>query len=140
MTNPYQPPEAPPYAGASAPRPGVDLERLRKIATYQRFINLAILADFAAMGALGALQLPAGLEQLIRIVVFAAVGIASLIAEFLLVNTLHGTLVAVLCAPLMFIPCVNLLVLLVFNQQATSRLREAGFKVGLLGANPDDIK
>jgi hypothetical protein len=136
MTNPYQAP----HAMGSPLRSGVDLERLRKIATYQRFINLAILADFAAMSALGTVQLPAELAAFIRIAVFAAVGFASLVAEFLLVNTLHGTLVAVLCAPLMFIPCVNLLVLLVFNQQATSRLKEAGFKVGLLGANPDDIK
>ncbi len=40
----------------------------------------------------------------------------------------------------MFVPCVNPLTLLVFNQQATTRIRDAGFKVGLLGGNPNDIR
>jgi hypothetical protein len=139
MTNPYQPPQAG-HGGGSAARPGVDLDRLRKIATYQRIINVAILADFVAMSALGAVQLPLALQLVVRVAVFAVVGVGSLVAEFLLVSVLHSTLVAILCAPLMFVPCLNLIVLLVFNQQATSCLRDAGFKVGLLGGNPDDIK
>jgi hypothetical protein len=40
----------------------------------------------------------------------------------------------------MFVPCVNLLTLLEFNQQATTRIRDAGFKVDLLGGNPNDIR
>jgi hypothetical protein len=36
-------------------------------------------------------------------------------------------------------PCVNLLVLLMLNGRATGRLREAGFKVGQLGADPSQF-
>ena len=136
MANPYQPP----IEQGAAPRPGVELERLRKIATYQRLINLAILAQIVAGIVLAMAPIPPALAVLIRALLFIVVAIGSVVAEVLLANALHSTLVAALCAPLMFVPCVNLIVLLVFNQQATGRLRDAGYKVGLLGGNPDDIR
>ena len=36
---------------------------------------------------------------------------------------------------LMFVPLVNLVVLLMLNSRATKALREAGYKVGLMGAS-----
>lgn len=137
MNNPYAPPGT--YAPAP-PQPGADLEGLRNIATYQRWINLAILAQIAAMVVLGVVPMPAALDTILRVLVFLVVGVGSLVAEALLVNALHGRTAAILCAPLMFVPCVNLIALLLFNQQATGRLRKAGFKVGLLGGNPNDIR
>lgn len=35
----------------------------------------------------------------------------------------------------MFVPLLNLIILLVLNARATRTLREAGYKVGLLGAS-----
>jgi hypothetical protein len=137
--NPYQPPYDMGAPGAPVRSPA-DIEHLRQVATYQRLINLAILADIIALVVLAVVPLPHALEQIIRGLLFLVVGVVSLVAEFLLVRTLHSTVVAVVCGPLMFVPCVNLLTLLVFNQQATGRLQKAGYKVGLLGGNPDDIK
>jgi hypothetical protein len=39
----------------------------------------------------------------------------------------------------MFVPVVGLICLLAVNARATSRLREAGIKVGLLGARTKDL-
>jgi len=45
----------------------------------------------------------------------------------------------VLFALLMFIPCVSLLTLLILNSRATTRLKQAGIRVGLLGAKSADL-
>jgi len=39
----------------------------------------------------------------------------------------------------MFLPLVSLLCLLLLNSKATGVLRDAGIKVGLMGASPDDL-
>lgn len=41
---------------------------------------------------------------------------------------------------LMFIPIVNLIALLVLNEKATCALRNAGIRVGLMGARPSDLR
>jgi hypothetical protein len=133
MVNPFQPPVA--RSAASADRSPAGLDNLRNIARHQRSINRAILAQ------IGVLVVTAlfGTSLLFRLA-FLVVGVATLIAEVRLARRLHGILVALLCAPLMFVPLLNLIVLVVFNQTATKRLREAGYKVGLLGGRPDDIR
>ncbi len=40
----------------------------------------------------------------------------------------------------MLLPLINLLLLLVLMQSATTRLRIAGIKVGLMGARPDQFQ
>ena len=135
MANPYQPP----IDASSSPSPAraAQLEELRAIARHQRAINLAILAQLALMVFAGSFGTT--LELVLKLAGIV-VAIISLVAEVRLVKALHGLVVAILCAPLMFVPLVNLLTLLVFNSQATKRIREAGFKVGLLGGNPDEIR
>lgn len=133
MTNPYQPPADP--SSGFPQRSTVDLDGLRTIARHQRHINLAILAQIGLMVVAGVFG-----QSLIISLAYLVVAIATMVAEVLLVKALHGVVVAVVCAPLMFVPCLNLLTLLLFNQQATKRIRDAGYKVGLLGANPDDIR
>jgi hypothetical protein len=135
MTNPYQPPATDGLPPASPA--GVDLVALRRIATYQRFIILAILAQI--VGAIAFASMPPALQLLGRII-FVLIGIGSAVASVLLANALYGVVVAVFCTLLMFIPLVNLLTLLVLSQGATSRVRKAGYKVGFLGAKPDDIR
>ena len=46
---------------------------------------------------------------------------------------------AVACAILMIIPFAGLITLLVINQKATKYLQGRGVRVGLLGANPNNI-
>jgi hypothetical protein len=45
----------------------------------------------------------------------------------------------VLYAILMFVPCVSLIVLLSLSGKATAQLKQAGIKVGLMGADPNSI-
>jgi len=45
----------------------------------------------------------------------------------------------ILYAILMFIPFVSLIILLILSGKATTRLKEAGIRVGLLGADPKSI-
>lgn len=122
---------------------GVDLELIRTIARHQRSINLAILAQigiYILAFVLQSANIDSTAPQLVVGLAALAVAIFSILATIRLANTMHGTGIAVVCAILMFAPCLNLLTLLVLNQQATARVKKAGFKVGLLGANPDDIK
>ena len=40
----------------------------------------------------------------------------------------------------MFVPLLSLIFLLILSQKATGRLKDAGFKVGLMGANIDEVR
>lgn len=40
----------------------------------------------------------------------------------------------------MLIPYINIVVLLILNHRATTAIRSAGFSVGLMGANLQEIK
>ena len=51
-----------------------------------------------------------------------------------------GVIVSVLSQILMFFPMVSLIVLLILNREATSVLRNAGVKVGLMGAKQSDLR
>jgi hypothetical protein len=45
----------------------------------------------------------------------------------------------VLLVILMFVPLVNLITLLILNSRASTRLRAAGYHVGLMGASKPDV-
>jgi hypothetical protein len=66
------------------------------------------------------------------------VGLASLAAAAWLAFCL-GVLAAILCVLLMMVPMLNIVTLIVMSRIATARLRKAGYRVGLLGADPDAI-
>jgi len=132
--NPYEPPRA-----ASLDFSPNEHAQLVQIARFQRAINLLILAHIGLYGVALPLQKIPVLGPMVLGIAGLAVGIASIVAVVRLANVLHGTGVAVLCAILMFVPCLNLLTLLVLNSGATSRLRKAGYRVGLLGADPDEV-
>jgi hypothetical protein len=131
-------PQAPGTAGLPPASPtSVDLIAIRRIATYQRILIFAILAQI--IGLVVFAEMPPAL-QLLGKVIYILIGVGSAVASVLLANALYGIIAAVVCAPLMFIPVVNLITLLVLSQSATSRVRKAGFKVGFLGASPEDIR
>ena len=114
---------------------------IREIAQRQRAILLCILAIFI-------LYVPAiGMQQMLPLLVRLGLAFAVLVVDivavvfvFLLTTKLYGVGVGILVGILTLIPCVGLITLLVVNAKATTILRAAGLKVGLLGASvPDDL-
>jgi hypothetical protein len=63
----------------------------------------------------------------------------TLFAVFKLAQELSSTVVGVLCAVLMLVPCNSLLTLVVINSKATTFLQQRGIKVGFMGVNPNNI-
>ena len=146
MSNPYQSPQSygqPSYGSQPGYPGGEDREKMRSVARYQRYVMYALLANlglnigsFAIQGAAGGGGLGLALAILAAALVIA---VFSIVAMFLLANTLHNPVVGVLCAVLMIIPCVSLITLLVINQQATGYLNAWGVKVGFMGVDPNTI-
>jgi hypothetical protein len=133
--NPYQPPQ---QGGLPTGLPPDDREKLREVAKAQRYINLEILGYIGAGVVLRTLQgVPGG--QILGGLVGLAVVLAGCVFIVQMARALYNTGVAVLCAILLFIPCVGLLTLLIVNNRATARLQAAGIKVGLLGAEPGEV-
>jgi hypothetical protein len=114
---------------------------LRAIATRQKVIilcilcNLAIVATNLGLNAAGAAP---GLRLLLALI-YLGVGITALVFVFMLSLALYNVGVGILLGLLMFIPLVNLIVLLTINGKATKVLRENGINVGLLGASTSEI-
>ncbi len=135
--NPYQ---APNTAGV---RPSdVVTPELRDAAKYQRWLNLIILSYIALIVVVAVVTAVVGESDVINLVLglaYFALGLTSLVVVFSLAKALHDITGAVVCIALMFMPCVNLLTMVVLSSTATSRLKKAGIKVGLLGANSDQF-
>jgi hypothetical protein len=119
---------------------GTNGNGLRDVARYQRNINLSILAT---LGLLPVSMVGSSLEStfvaVLVLLAYYAIQIAALVFVFLLARAVYGTAIAVLLGLFLLVPCINLLVLLAVSQRATSLLRKAGIRVGLLGANPNDV-
>ena len=121
MNNPYQSPQS-----RVADIVDGDIEA---IAAGQKLVIYAILVYFLAAAsrvAIGPLAL---------LIFLVALGLA--IAGILKLGEGMGfsTLTKIVCVVLMFVPLIGLIMLLVLNSKATTRLRGAGYRVGLLGAN-----
>jgi len=116
-----------------------DKEKLRTVAKWQRAVICALLANIVINIVLmsfrdGEVLAPLLILGLAFVVVLIAVASIALLA-----NELYGTGLAVLCAVLMFVPCISLITMLIVNQKATGFLQSHGVKVGFLGVNPDRI-
>jgi sugar phosphate permease len=75
------------------------------------------------------------------ILISLAISIFQIFALYKLGTALKLSVVwLVLFAVGMFIPLLNLLLLLSTNEKANKALKVAGVKVGFMGANPDDIR
>ena len=122
-TNPYKPPHAP---------LDVDMEkteRIEKVASGQKLIIYAILINIASILLQLALGPVAALLNLVAIVL-SLVGIVRLAS-----GLGYSLAIKIILIILMFIPLINLITLLVINSKAINKLREAGYKVGLMGAS-----
>jgi hypothetical protein len=132
--NPYKPPEAydRPIVGVRSGQ----REDLRKVAIAQKVILFCILINFAALGARFVLP-PQALPAVFIVLVLA--GLVSTIFTIVLAIRVYNLALGIILGLLAFIPCIGLLVLLMVNQKATSILQANGLRVGLLGADLEQI-
>lgn len=135
MPNPYQPATT---TDDPAPMAGGPFEAVLRIATLQRYLNLAALANLCVLSFLG--ELGGGIPIVLRLLVVAATVIFSVITSIRMANALYGRNWAIVCAVLMFVPVVNLFTILALSSGATGRLRKEGVKVGFLGASPAAVR
>ncbi|OOG66389.1 hypothetical protein B0E46_02680 [Rhodanobacter sp. B04] len=122
--NPYEAPKA------DVSVPMIDEAGIDDVASAQKLIIYAILAYFAAVAIQASSMGPVGFLVALGALVLGLVGTYRLCASLG-----FSTGWRVILLVLMFVPLVNLIVLLVLNAKATARLRAAGFRVGLLGAS-----
>ncbi len=132
---------------------GVVTDEVRKIARYHRGLNIGILLMLLSLGlivcvavignnadrAAGEPPSPVVLPLIAGAALLYIAGvIGGLVDAIRLTHVMSESsivLVAIAVILIMvFMPCGNILVLLVLNHRATTRLRDAGLRVGLLGA------
>ena len=124
--------------------PQPDREYLRGVAGSQRGIIFCILGQLALLPlqfVLGSLPPESELAARIALVsIYLAVAITAAVFLFQLALKVYSTGVGVLLGILTLVPVVGLIVLMVINQKATAILKNAGVRVGLLGANSADLR
>jgi len=122
------------------PRPGINVDRqaLREVAVAQRQVMYCVLGQIG-IGVLNVTIGAAKMPALGIVVLLLALGLLVYMIVSVLKLAKALDLSQALYAVLMIIPCVSLLVLLSLSGKATERLKQAGIKVGLLGADPNSI-
>jgi hypothetical membrane protein len=101
---------------------------LDDVASGQKLIIYSILVNFVAIAAQSA-------SRSLSVVLSIGALVLALVGLFRLASGLgYSTPIRVLLAVCMFLPLVNLITLLVLSSKATRALRDAGYKVGLMGA------
>jgi hypothetical protein len=118
------PPIVPPIGGTFSSGITGEMTELKEIAQAQRLLLWSILAGIAAFGFKLLLVLTIPFQ------VWAAYNLSKKL----------NLRLAWLWTILTIIPLIGLIVLLVINSKATSALRAAGVRVGLLGANLNDLE
>ncbi|GAB1263829.1 hypothetical protein [Aurantivibrio infirmus] len=104
-------------------------ERMEKMAGGQKLVIYAVLLYFIA----ASLRLVIG--PFAFILLFISL-IISLIGLYKVLSARQNHIaVKIILFALLFIPLINILVLLSINSRATKSLREAGYKVGFMGAS-----
>ena len=121
--NPYEPPRAN-LEHRSAE--GIDAPR---VASGQKLVVYACIAYLIAGGFRSQIG-PLGAILLLPALVMALVGVIQVVSG--LAWSLFARVAVIV---LMFVPLLNLITLLVVNSKATNALRNAGYKVGFLGAS-----
>lgn len=140
MSNPYESPQfASPPTTPFAP-PGIDREKLRRVAKYQQWVLYSLLANILINVVSVATRQSENVAVALAILAIALIVIGcAMVSIFLLANELYNVAIAVLCALVMILPCISLITLLVVNGKATGYLQQHGLKVGFMGVNPNTI-
>ena len=118
-------------------------DQLRRVATYQRYVLVALLVNivfvtFDVACGMGLISIPSNYWPAIRVAHFPVCIFMTACAVVLAKQFWHIG-IAILFGVMMWIPVASLVALLVVNQKATRFLQQWGIKVGLLGANPGRI-
>ena len=121
MNNPYQSPQ-------SRVADVVDSD-IEAIAGGQKLVIYAILVYFLAVAS------QAAIGQLALLIALVSLGLSIAGIIKLSAGMKFSTATQIICVVLMFVPLVGLIMLLVLNSKATTRLRAAGYRVGLFGAS-----
>jgi hypothetical protein len=123
MTNPYIPPSS--DLGART----LSSDDAEAVCEGQKLIIYAIVANFVA----GAFSKTSEWLGVAAALVAVSMGITGLlkIAKGMDVSTARKVMIGLL----MLVPVVNLITMMVVNSRATKLLRDAGYKVGLMGAS-----
>lgn len=114
------------------------LHPMRPLAMAQKLLIYTILAYFVVR--IGAMATVAIVPHPAMFGLYGLVYLATLILMLVAVVRLAGacgysTVGRVLLLVAMFLPLVNLIVLLVLNARATKQLRDSGVKIGFMGAD-----
>lgn len=123
MTDPYTPPAARVDDVGKTGGNTEDVRKGQKLILYAILINIAVFFLVNVNPLLGLINL-VSLGMSIWGLVLLGRGMES------------SLLMKVVCVICLFIPFVNFITLLVLNSKATKILRDAGYKVGLMGASP----
>ena len=128
------------------------LARLLKVAKAQRGVNLCLLVSlacyaliFASAGSAAgrgpnAPTGPTAFVSIVSLIGLLAVIIFQVIYVYRLASSLETGIPILWVLGILCLSCIGLILLLVLSSKATKQLREAGFKVGLLGGNPKDVE
>lgn len=122
--NPYQPPTV-----NIEPESDNELQ-LANIAKWQRIILYAILLYIVLIIMEIAIKVSIGAVLVIIPLVLSLIGVT-----FLAYALWQSYIIAAFYCLCMFVPLLNLLMLVFINSRASARLRAGGYKVGLLGAS-----
>ncbi|MEM8946539.1 MAG: hypothetical protein AAGD11_15305 [Planctomycetota bacterium] len=115
-------------------------DRLRRIATYQRWVLFSLLANIGMNVTLMMDLVPDDSPlDLAESILAVCVLIFSLFALFKLAAEFYSVPRSVLWAALLIVPLVGLITLLIVNQKASTFLQQNGYPVGLFGINPNEI-
>ncbi len=121
--NPYEAPDAAGETNAVANINAPDVASGQKLVVYACMVYLAAGGLQPSVGpAASLLALPA--------LVMALIGVFQVVT-----GLSWSPLAKAFTLVLMFVPLINLITLLVVNSKATSALRNAGYRVGFLGAS-----
>lgn len=121
--------------------------KIEKIAAAQKLLLWAILANIVVnLSAIGLRSSMDSNPPNVRLVLFGTIGllqigivILQIVAVMKLSLALDEGWATVFYVVFQCIPCLNLILLLFLNGRATNRLKAAGIRVGLMGANSTDI-
>ena len=130
-----QPPIAQPIAPGQEPR---NRGQVLSVATNQKGVLLALLIQVICGISMAFLASRPELK-LYPMAVGMIAGLVGAAFVFKLANDLYGPVKGIILALLTLVPLVSLLVLLIVNSKALAILKQAGVKVGLLGANLREI-
>lgn len=104
-------------------------ERMERMSFGQKLVIYAVLIYFIAAIA------RMFIGPLIFVLLFASL-IMSLVGLYKILSARQShVMVKIILFALLFVPLINILVLLSINSRATKALREAGYRVGFMGAS-----